>query len=104
MDLNYETITKIIENDTDPNTAYPLDVTSDTDGPQQIQLHFGKDRDYTEEDDSDFVKQIKSYGILDETDISFKNGWIFSGGSIGRDDNFHRDFSFPFRLMDISDP
>jgi hypothetical protein len=94
MDLNYDTITKIIETDTDPNTSYPLNVTSDTCGPHQIQLIFGKDRDYREEDDSDFVKQIKSYGILDETDISFKNGWIFSGGSIGRDCNFNRDFTY----------
>lgn len=46
--------------------------------------------------DSDLVKEIKSFNILTEDDICVKNGWIHVGGSCGIDDKFQIDFWYKY--------
>jgi hypothetical protein len=79
----------------DAQKSIPLNVISKT-GPQQVTLCFPKVREYSENDDSEFVKKIKSFGILDETDITFKGGYIFGkdGGFALDMNNFQRDFEY----------
>lgn len=89
----------LIESD-DPNKLMPLDVTSDTCGPHKIFISAGKGREYSEADDSDFVKQIKSYGVLDEDDLTFKNGWIYrKSGGMGIDTDETRDFDYKWAYV-----
>lgn len=84
-----------IEND-DIKT-FPLNVVSDTCGKHQIAISVEKERDYSEADDSEFVKMIKSLNVLDEDDITFKNGYMFCKdmpGYVGMDCTSNRDFNY----------
>jgi hypothetical protein len=83
--------------ESDDIKTFPLNVVSETCGEHQITLSVEKQRDYSDTDDSEFVKKIKSLNVLDEDDITFKNGYIFSKempGSWGLDCGFNRDFEY----------
>jgi len=83
--------------ESDDIKSFPLNVVSDTCGQHQITISVEKHKDYSETDDSDFVKMIKSLNVLDEDDITFKNGYIFSKespGSFGLDCTMNRDFYY----------
>lgn len=87
-------ITDFIQSGYDDKTIQ-LNVDSDTCGPHNINIVFGKNREYTEDDDSDFVKKIKSFNILDSDDLVFKNGWILrKDGGCSVDNDHNRDFEY----------
>ena len=88
------TMTELIQTDGAPKSL-PLQVTSDTCGPHEIKLVFGGTREYSVDDDSELVKKIKSFNVLDDTDLTFKGGYIFrKSGGFGLDDPFSRDFEY----------
>ncbi|QKF93719.1 hypothetical protein QKU48_gp0261 [Fadolivirus algeromassiliense] len=94
-----ELFSTIIKSDIEDKT-FPLTVTSDTCGKHEIKLVFNGLREYSESDDSELVKTIKSYGILDDTDIIFKNGYMFTkGGSFSLDDDMNRDFTYKWEYI-----
>lgn len=94
-----ELLSMLIKSNIEDKTL-PLNVQSDTCGEHQIKLVFGGNREYSETDDSEFVKRIKSYGILDDEDIVFKNGYMFTkGGSFHLDDDMGRDFTYKWEFV-----
>ena len=85
-----ELMAKIIKSENSPKEL-PLNVTSDTCGPEKIALVFPNSK-YSEADDSEFVKKIKSFGLLDDTDLTFNGGYIFrKSGGFSIDNPYERD-------------
>lgn len=57
-------------------------------------------REYSENDDSELIKKIKSFGILCSDDIVHKNGYIYAkDGSVCLDNDFHRDFFYQYAFV-----
>lgn len=67
---------------------------------ENIKIVFKQSDKYDPEYESELIKYIKSKNILDETDIRFINGYIFSkSGSMVIDEPDHRDNAYKFEYI-----
>lgn len=103
--MNVTLLSNIIKSGLMTDVNIPMNVTSDTCGPHQINISFSAEREYSEFDDSDVVKKIKASGILDDDEFSFKNGYIFpkSSSSFALDNTYNRNSYYKSAYIKKSD-